>query len=488
MRSGVGGSSRISLGRWVFGLSFFSYCYFYTSMGWNENSRFDLVRSIVERQQLDISPYHSNTGDKSFYDGHYYSDKAPGAAFLAVPGYALWFNLLSKPLKNQKPYRGLVIASFLSVSIVSALGLFCFYIAARHLSNIHQSALLATVSVGVGTLAFPYSTVFMSHQISGALLFISFSILLSQKLKKHWEFKRSLLAGLTASYAVMTEYPAAVPAFLLFLYLTHASRSHVPVWAFVVGSLPPMLLLMAYHTVCFDSPWRTGYSYESDPTFATGMSYGLMGLSYPRTQVLLEILFGLYRGLLPLCPVLVLCPFGLWCLLRAGQRSETILVFFVVVYYLLLSSSYYMWWGGAAVGPRHSVPMLSFLVLPLATIPAGKVRTVWALLLAYSAVTMIAVSAGGVLVPEEEGNAFMYIWSRFASESFANNLGVTLGLRGAASLVPLVGVWIISAVLLYRFYSCCSAGCGNTQSPSTEITGANFLALNPRSVDEHGSE
>src|SRR5207248_4649981 len=62
-----------------------SYAYFYQGGGWNQNSRFDLVRAIIECHTLSIDAYHGNTQDKAFANGHYYSDKAPGVAFLAVP-------------------------------------------------------------------------------------------------------------------------------------------------------------------------------------------------------------------------------------------------------------------------------------------------------------------------------------------------------------------------------------------------------------------
>src|SRR5216684_9234062 len=66
-------------------VTFISYAYFYEGGGWNQNSRFDLVRAIVEQRTLRIDAYHQNTEDKAFANGHYYSDKAPGLALLAVP-------------------------------------------------------------------------------------------------------------------------------------------------------------------------------------------------------------------------------------------------------------------------------------------------------------------------------------------------------------------------------------------------------------------
>src|SRR5438552_14142324 len=66
-----------------------SYAYFYQAGGWNQNSRFDLVTAIVERGTVRIDAYADNTGDKTVFDGHVYSDKAPGQALAAVPLVAL---------------------------------------------------------------------------------------------------------------------------------------------------------------------------------------------------------------------------------------------------------------------------------------------------------------------------------------------------------------------------------------------------------------
>ena len=66
-------------------VTFLSFIYFHEGGGWNQNSRFDLLRAIVERHTLQIDAYHDNTQDVAHFNGHYYSDKAPGLVFLALP-------------------------------------------------------------------------------------------------------------------------------------------------------------------------------------------------------------------------------------------------------------------------------------------------------------------------------------------------------------------------------------------------------------------
>jgi hypothetical protein len=71
--------------RVIFVLLFASYAYFYEAGGWNQNSRFALVRAITNEHSVRIDPFQKATGDKAFFEGHYYSDKAPGLALTAVP-------------------------------------------------------------------------------------------------------------------------------------------------------------------------------------------------------------------------------------------------------------------------------------------------------------------------------------------------------------------------------------------------------------------
>ena len=55
----------------LFALLFASNAYFYQAGGWNQNSRFDLVRAITNEHTLNIAPSHLSTGDKAFFTGHY---------------------------------------------------------------------------------------------------------------------------------------------------------------------------------------------------------------------------------------------------------------------------------------------------------------------------------------------------------------------------------------------------------------------------------
>ena len=79
-------------------------CFSYTFPRWadvNQNSRLDMVVAIVEDHTFQIDPYVSNTVDYAKVGEHYYSDKAPGAAFLGIPVYAVLKPILDLPLLRR---------------------------------------------------------------------------------------------------------------------------------------------------------------------------------------------------------------------------------------------------------------------------------------------------------------------------------------------------------------------------------------------------
>ena len=75
---------------WTLALVLFgTFAYFVPAPAWNQNSRFALTRALVERQSTIIDADHETTGDKSYRDGHFYCDKAPGTSVLAAIPYAI---------------------------------------------------------------------------------------------------------------------------------------------------------------------------------------------------------------------------------------------------------------------------------------------------------------------------------------------------------------------------------------------------------------
>jgi hypothetical protein len=87
---------------WLFLLLLLCYTYFLPR--WadpNQNSRLDMVVAVVENGTFRIDPYVENTVDYAKVGEHYYSDKAPGAAFLGIPVYAGLKSFLQLPILDS---------------------------------------------------------------------------------------------------------------------------------------------------------------------------------------------------------------------------------------------------------------------------------------------------------------------------------------------------------------------------------------------------
>ncbi|MBA3332096.1 MAG: hypothetical protein H0T39_14700, partial [Actinobacteria bacterium] len=55
-------------------------------VGCNQTSHYALVRALADGTAR-IDPWQMETCDKSYFEGHFYSNKAPGLAFVALPLY-----------------------------------------------------------------------------------------------------------------------------------------------------------------------------------------------------------------------------------------------------------------------------------------------------------------------------------------------------------------------------------------------------------------
>jgi hypothetical protein len=454
-------------------LLFVSYAYFVSPPSWNENSRFDLVRSLVERHRLDIDPYEHDTGDKSFRDGHTYSDKAPGASFLAVPAYAAYYGFRqltggsqasSLPAAGHReegelPYlvnaafrRALYVCNLSTNAIAGALlGVAFFVLLRRRLGVAARPALTAALSLGLGSLVFPYATMFYGHVLAALFLFVAFVLITERDPVPP---RHLIAAGVAAGLAVLTELPSAPVAVLLGACAFAVVRPRRQALWYVAGAAGPLLLLLAYQYAAFGGALRPGYALVSRPEFAAGMSHGVLGVGLPRPAVLFAELFGRARGLLYLSPVLVLGFVGLARRLVAvwadrPARTEVAVASAVVLYFLLMNAGYYMWYGGSALGPRHVIPALPFLCLGIPFAFRRPRPILVGALVAVSIINQLVATAVQPTVPLVRDVLFDHVYPHLLrgevpAPAGPSNLGTLLGLRGPASLVPLVLLWSLA--------------------------------------------
>ncbi|MCP4445623.1 MAG: hypothetical protein GY811_09840, partial [Myxococcales bacterium] len=277
----------------LFVLVFSAYAYFYQAGGWNQNSRFDLVRAGVERGSAQIDPYHRNTGDKACRGpkgrcvkagprDHYYCDKAPGASWLAMPVYAAmyWSSGSDEP---SDEFLGVAayVASAASVALPSALSVVTLFWLMLLFGLGRRAAMGMALGYGLGTLAFPYSTLFYGHQLAAALLLLGFVGLVSER-KGALVLGKGALFGVGAvlGMSVVVEYPSAVPLIGIGVYALSWLRPWQRLAWLAAGIALPGLACAAYHWMVFGGPATLPYEFSTQPHRSQGF---FMGLGVPET-------------------------------------------------------------------------------------------------------------------------------------------------------------------------------------------------------------
>jgi hypothetical protein len=448
-----------------------SYAYFYQAGGWNQNSRFDLVRAIVEEHSTRIDTYVDNTGDRALVGGHAYSDKAPGQALTAVPFAAAWGVVFPSP---QSPTNLALLAYAATVwaaglpTVIAALSLAW---SARALGSSPSGSVIAALAFGIGSPAWVYATLMWGHALAAGCLTLAFAAALALRTSRHALLP--LVVGAAAGWAIVAEYPAAPAAAIvvaLALYYGRRGLLRVSIFA-AVGFILTLAALAIYNAASFGSPLFVSYSGVQG--FA-GMSEGLFGVTFPKRTILQEILFGQFRGLIPLAPAVVLAPIGLFLAGRRADNHPAVAAAVAIpAYYLLFNAAYYYWDGGFSYGPRHIGAALPFLFLglgPLWTRAGRAVRVLIALTVSFGVVVTSMAISTIVLLPEDVSApltqliipAFLRADLAQNRQSFlqygtanpaqgllgAWNLGQLLGLQGLASVLPLACLWALAAWLL----------------------------------------
>ena len=428
-----------------------AYAYFYQAGGWNQNSRFDLTRAIVERHTLAIDAFHENTGDKAFRDGHWYTDKAPGLSLLAVPAYAVVHAIAPGAV-----VAGSYLGTLFAVGLPSACAAVALFSMGRRVGLGSAWSAAIALAYALATLAFPYATIFYGHQTAAALGVCAFALA--------WARRGLVAAGLLLGLAVCVDYTALILAGAIVLYaaVRIAWRATLRV---IAGGVPMAIALAAYHAAAFGHPFALPYEFVLQEHRRMGW---FMGIGAPEMSVAWGLLFGAYRGLFYGAPWLIAGLPGLVFLHRQGHRAEAALCASVFAAYWLMNAGLVDWAGGWAMGPRYLIPAIPFLAvgamgMVAATAAGSRGRRATAFVggaaVTVSALLMLAGTAVRPDVPLTIERPFtQFILPAFAHGNLARsnhpidgegvsgvraawNLGQRVGLERWASLAPLAG-WL----------------------------------------------
>ncbi|NBD07479.1 hypothetical protein [Corallococcus silvisoli] len=348
----------------------------------NELCRLWQTRALVEDGTLDINQAlrdYGPVGDLSVMNGKYYPSKAPLLSFAAVPVYAA-LRAVGGGHRYAVPEVPLVFFSRLFLTVLPTLGLLWLV---RRFLRAFLSPLVAdgvTVTYALGSLAFSYSLLFMSHQTTAVLLFAGFYALW-RLARGEWRDRGYVVAGACAGATVAAEYTGALGVLGLILYACLTLLGTPDPWAVrlrklgratglaVLGALPFIAALMLYHQATFGHPLETGYKHLNDAAYQPWHLGGFLGIRTPDPRAFTLSFFSPLRGLFTLSPFLLLALPGLGLLQRQGRTSPEARALFwmsavtLAGYTYFTSSFTYDSWGWTT-GPRHLTGLVPFLLLP----------------------------------------------------------------------------------------------------------------------------
>jgi hypothetical protein len=442
---------RIAVGLFI--VAFVTFAWFFGGGGWNQNAHFDLTRALVERQTLHIDGYRVNTGDISWNrdrrgEYHAYSNKPPGLPFLAALPYAAMHAVERRMTGVSLDSWGVMtlnvwLLTLITCAIPGALIAAVIYTYTRRANAPPPGALFAALTVAFGTIVFPFATVFYSPVPAALFLLLAFV----------WRRERPLLAGAAAGIATTCFYMCAFGALVILIDLLLRDRrggetppdqppgrrrsgapasspagraaSRRQALRFIAGGVPFAILIGIYHTLCFGAPWRTSLEVASSFT-EKGLFLGLFRTG-PTREALWGLTFSEYRGLFFVSPVLLLAFLGL----PRMPKRERVMILAIALLFLLAVASFNGWEGGFAFGPRHILPMIPLLAIPLAFLRGRVLLAIGVLLLVASASMQFIAAA----VDVQPNAAIRYPVRDYLLPTFLKG-SVSVNRQGVDELLP----------------------------------------------------
>jgi hypothetical protein len=400
-----------------------------------DTTRFELTQNLVLHHTLTVEP---DLFDRAVYNGHTYSDKAPGISFLAIPAYSVEHALGIARAPTDWTGKGDLSLWGIRIGTSGLLFLLAGLLVGRVAEALVEGTGAATFAIfAAATLAAPLAPTLFEHD--AAAFFAIAGFLLA------WRQSRTLwlvVAGIVLGTGVLFQYAVGSIAIVVAAYVAVRERRRVG-W-FALGGLFPAVALGAYNWATFDSPFHLSYRYVAN-RYSELQHHGFFGVGIPRVSGLNDVLVG-DRGLLVFSPVLLAAAAGLVLMWRRGYRGEAAVAGTVSVLFVLVDAAYFIPYGGNSPGPRFAVPALPFLALGLPFALARFPKTTLALAVVSCVLTAMDSLTWGLRLEGDRwypGTGFsdvaktVWVWAGL-------NRIEGGGLVGIAALAAIgVGAWVV---------------------------------------------
>jgi hypothetical protein len=384
------------------------------AVGWNELSHFVQIRAFAAGTPR-IDHWHHLTGDRAYFHGHWYGDKAPGLAFFLLPIFKL---MQLTHVVKPSGYGGLhVLVLFGS----TAPFLVILLLVRRLVERLDPGyGIPVVVTLALGTILLPFATMLFSHVFSACLGFCAYMLVDRERRCRAGDatgFGSLAIAGLLCGYALSTEYPLVLLVLVLAGMVLWRPRPAAAALTFGAGVAIGLIPLLGYNWWAFGDPLHL--SYQS----VAANSSGVLGMTGPTLSKAVRLLFA-NRGLLVITPVVGAAVAGIVVLWREGRRADAAVPAIVCASYYAFDLSYYLPFGGSVPGPRLMLAMLPFLAVPLAA-AYRRAPLATASLALISIATMVAATITLPILSLTSPNRTW--WHMFARGTFTTR-GVTAAL------------------------------------------------------------
>lgn len=436
--------------RWWIALFFTSLlltCFFHQRDFTNPTavSRLDLLYSICNSGQLNIDELHLNTPDKAFANGHYYSDKAPGTAALALPFYycahiaakLLGFQPTSQQYWLITSWAACAGSQALPVSagLVALAAWLSYFFPWRH-------AVFTAMSMIFGGMPLAYCTVLFSHaQVFGLLCIVIWLLRLGLPTTLYQDW-RDRAAGTLLGTALASEFTAGLVVVGISLIGTRCELKRM--FNLLVCAAPFLGLVPVYSWLTLGTPFQLPYSYQAS---FPEMREGLYGIKWPDLTIAWKLLCSPARGLFYWSPFLVLSLVGFIRLSKDYPFMAFALSGTFAISVLVISGRKFDWAAGISFGPRYLCPAVCLLALPsglgLCALPlVGRLLAVYSVSLCAFAV------ASQAMTPLSRHPLVEVMIPAFRGGEHAFSL---LSWTGVASYVPFILYLVLLSLIMLWF-------------------------------------
>ena len=245
----------------------FSATYFLSTVGImnsNDAPGYALTQAIVENHSTRIDNFRRwSWPDIALVDNHYFSIRPPGLSIISIPFYVL--AKLFRPLAGY-PYAGknpgidsdspVEALTIYSIAVFGALSVVMLYKICITLTRSKIASLITSVSFGLGSLNWKYSSSFQRHALFILILLSCYYLILIYEKSKN-KYLLSILLGVLLGFSYITESIALfiIPIYIFFIIIQSVKNEwkhkHFLITPIVISMIIVSSILHVYNFISF---------------------------------------------------------------------------------------------------------------------------------------------------------------------------------------------------------------------------------------------